>query len=140
MDDSNSENIFFVFKDKENENENENENSIDDELLMQDLLDEFNMNFEQEEDQDQEPNFFVLLDNKTFQRYNVNELLKICDYYGLIKYIKLAKYKKPEIIHSILLFEKDESNREIVEKRYKMWNYMSELAKDKLMKKYIIWN
>jgi len=133
MDDSNSENIFFVFK----EEENETENSIDDELLMQDLLDEFNMNFEEE---DQETNFFVLLDNKTFQRYNVNELLKICDYYGLIKYIKLAKYKKPEIIHSILLFEKDESNREIVEKRYKMWNYMSELAKDKLMKKYIIWN
>jgi hypothetical protein len=104
---------------------------------MQDLLDEYNTNTENKLCEEQ----FIRtsISSKSFKECNINELLKICDYYGLIKYVKMAKYKKNDIIQSILLFESDEHNNEIVQRRYTMWHYMSELTKDSCMKKYIIW-
>ena len=69
----------------------------------------------------------------------VNELLKICEYYGLLKGIKMAKYKKQDIINAIKIFEESEENQVIVLRRLTMWFYMEELLSDKTMKKYIIW-
>ena len=69
----------------------------------------------------------------------VNDLLKICDYYDLTKNIKLAKYKKKEIIHIIQYFEIQEANLQIVEKRKKIWAFLNELKADKKLKKYVIW-
>lgn len=118
------ENIFFILDDNTETTENE--------FMMQDLLDDLDITNNK---------IYNIQESSTisFKDCTVNELLKICEYYGLIKYIKLAKYKKNEIIHAILLFESDENNSIIVEKRYKLWNYMYELSKDKIMKKYIIW-
>jgi hypothetical protein len=73
------------------------------------------------------------------KNYTVNQLLKICEYYDLLKCVKMAKYKKIEIINAIILFEHDLENYEIVLKRRQMWFYMNELLNDKYMKKYIIW-
>jgi hypothetical protein len=125
----NTENIFFLL--------NDNPEIIDNTIVMQDLLDEYNTNTENKLCEEQ----FIRtsISSKSFKEYNINELLKICDYYGLIKYVKMAKYKKNDIIQSILLFESDEHNNEIVQRRYTMWHYMSELTKDSCMKKYIIW-
>jgi len=73
------------------------------------------------------------------KNYNVNQLLKICEYYDLLKCVKMAKYKKMEIINAIIMFEQDVENNEIVLKRRQMWFYINELLNDKYMKKYIIW-
>lgn len=75
----------------------------------------------------------------TFDKNNVNELLKICEYYGFLKYVKMAKYKKNEIIQSIEVFEASPENFLIVKKRQQLWYYMSELSNDKFMKKFVIW-
>jgi hypothetical protein len=126
-----SENIFFLLND-------ENE-PIKSELEIQHLLDEFNLDINNNNSYETSSNFNLTNNFKMLEECNVSDLFKICDYYGLTKYVKMAKYKKNEIIHSILLFENDEQNIEIVQKRYKMWDYITELNKDKNMKKYIIW-
>jgi len=133
---NNSENIFFLL--------NDDIETIQNNVTIQDLLDEFNMNLNNNVSYEKpvisiasscsSSGSYKLLEDCT-----VSDLFKICDYYGLTKYIKMAKYKKNEIIHAILLFENDEQNNEIVQKRYKMWDYITELNKDKMMKKYIIW-
>ena len=40
---------------------------------------------------------------------------------------------------TILFFESLPENEKIVQNRYKMWTYMTELTNDPKMKKYIIW-
>ena len=135
---NNKQNISFFFEEKELQ-----ENTFS----MQDLLDEFNKNNSVENrmnvssyDAINYDDIINNINNKSdFEKYTVNELLKICDYYNLLKCIKMAKYKKNDIIHSILMFESDENNSEIVNRRYKLWSYVEELSKDKFMKKYIIW-
>ena len=71
--------------------------------------------------------------------YNVKQLLTICDYYGLLKEVKINKLKKQEIISVLLDFEENIENSLIVYKRKQLWYFMSELKNDKFMKKYILW-
>ena len=71
--------------------------------------------------------------------YTKPELLKICNYYGLDKYVKEHKLKKQDIINSIVYFESLPKNNDIVQKRYLMWENIYELLNDPKMKKYIIW-
>ncbi len=71
------------------------------------------------------------------EHYLVNDLLRICDYYGLLKTIKSLKCKKQEIIDIIVMYEKDENNKEIVERRHQLWSYIIELKNDKFMKQFI---
>lgn len=70
------------------------------------------------------------------EEYKLKELMKICQYYGIIKSIKALK--KQDIITNIVNFEKRTENYEIVEKRHKMWAYMTELLEDPKMKGYLI--
>jgi hypothetical protein len=69
-------------------------------------------------------------------KYNIKQLLLIAEYYGIKQ--KLKKYNKIFMIYSIVEFEKQEKNSEMVNKRKKLWMYIEELKKDKIMKKYII--
>lgn len=71
--------------------------------------------------------------------YTVKQLSFICEYYNLLKNIKINKLKKQDIIEQIILFEYSQENCEIVVKRKELWFYMNELKNDKIMKKYIIW-
>ena len=71
--------------------------------------------------------------------YNIKQLIRICDYYGISKDIKINKLKKNEIINFLLMFEENIMNSEIVYKREQLWYFMSELKNDKYMKKFIIW-
>ena len=77
---------------------------------------------------------------EVYQLYTVKQLLRICDYYDIEKNIKMAKYKKQDIILSILYFESLPENAEIVNKRHKLWSYITELIHDSKMKKYVIWD
>jgi hypothetical protein len=122
----NKENIMFFFDDK-----NEDKLGIN-ELDMNELMKEFDLI-------DTNPIIHITVINKTIDNYSVNELQQICEYYGLLKNIKMAKYKKTDIINAIKCFEIDETNKNIVDKRIKLWGYMDELLSDKIMKKYIIW-
>jgi hypothetical protein len=74
------------------------------------------------------------------QEYNVKDLLKICQYYGIDKDIKSSKCKKQDIISTIVFFESLPENSEIVQQRHKMWAYIKELMNDSKMKKYVIWS
>ena len=72
------------------------------------------------------------------QEYTVKDLLKICSYYGLDKDIRTSKCKKQDIISTIVYFESLPENSEIVQKRNRMWAYITELLHDPKMKKYVI--
>ena len=71
--------------------------------------------------------------------YNVKQLTRICEYYGISKEIKMNKLKKTDIIDFLIDFEENIENIEIVFKRQQLWYFMSELKNDKFMKKYVIW-
>jgi 3-dehydroquinate dehydratase len=77
---------------------------------------------------------------EVYQLYTVKRLLRICDYYDIEKNIKMAKYKKQDIILSIVYFESLPENAEIVNKRHKLWSHITELIHDSKMKKYVIWD
>ena len=72
------------------------------------------------------------------EQYVVADLLRICDYYGLLKLVKKTlKCKKQDIIDIIVLFETNKENEAIVKKRHQLWSYIMELKADKYMKQFI---
>jgi hypothetical protein len=73
------------------------------------------------------------------EEYKIKDLLKICQYYGIAKNVKASKCKKQDIISTIIYFESLQENYEIVEKRHKMWAYMTELLEDPKMRSYLLW-
>jgi hypothetical protein len=73
------------------------------------------------------------------EEYKIKELLKICQYYGIAGSVKAAKCKKQDIVSTIVYFESLSENYEIVEKRHKMWAFVTELLEDPKMKSYLIW-
>ena len=79
-------------------------------------------------------------DELFYKDFTVKTLMKICKYYGISKFINASKYKKQYIIDSIIFFENQIENYQIVQQRQKMWAFMTEILNDKHMKKYIIWN
>jgi len=120
---ANDENVSFFLLDNELEDIADNNEDI------MEMMNEFN---------DVQSHFNT--EPQDFEKYTVNQLMKICEYYDLLKCVKMAKYKKAEIILAIFAFEEDIQNYEIVEARRKMWIYMEELLADKKMRKYILWN
>ena len=75
--------------------------------------------------------------------YTVQELKKILDFYiahsdGALS--KIGKRKKDELIESIVDFELDNNNMELVCKRKRLWFYVKEIKSDKYLSKYIIFN
>jgi hypothetical protein len=79
----------------------------------------------------------------TMKHYDLNftlkQLLLICEYYGLLKEIKINKLKKQDIIEQLILFENNSDHQDIVTTRKKLWRYLTELKKDKMMQRFIIW-
>lgn len=138
-----NENIFFFLEEKTEEKDNLCE--------IEKMLDELeNIEDVQEEKEPNLPLYFYkkkICDDKFglnniffYEDYTVKQLLRICDYYDIEKNVKMAKYKKQDIISSIVYFESLPENVEIVNNRHKLWSYIVELLHDSKMKKYIIWN
>ncbi len=118
-------NISIIMDDTLNENEDYN-----------DIIEDINKEINNDDDEKIVQEFMYYA---TF--YTVKELIKICDYYGLSKNLKINKYKKEQIINTIVFFENNFLNYNIVLKRKTMWFYMNEIKNDSFMKKYIVlWN
>ena len=73
------------------------------------------------------------------EKYTIKDLMKICNYYGIDKNIKSAKCKKQDIVSTIVFFEGQSENSEIVNRRHNMWAYMTELTADPKMRMYLLW-
>ena len=71
--------------------------------------------------------------------YTVKKLLQICEYYNISKAVKMTKCNKEEIINTIVLFESNQDNYNIVCRRKQLWFYINELKDDNFMKKFILW-
>ena len=71
--------------------------------------------------------------------YTVKQLLLICEYYGIAKDLRITKCNKTDILNTLIIYENNIENLERVNKRKKLWHYMSELKNDKFMKKYVLW-
>lgn len=131
-------NITFLLEEKNNDQE------LND-IEIQKMLSELNNEYEETYMSNTLFHFFnkdEYHNNELYynQEYNVKDLIKICQYYGIDKNIKSSKCKKQDIISTIIFFESLPENFDIVQKRHKMWIYMEELINDPKMKKYIIWN
>jgi hypothetical protein len=86
-----------------------------------------------------EKNLYIGVPDAYYEAHTIKELMKICEYYDIAKNVKNAKCKKQDIVATIVFFEAQPENKEIVNKRNNMWAYMKELAKDQKMKPYLIW-
>ncbi len=73
------------------------------------------------------------------QEYTVKDLMKICQYYGINKNVKAAKCKKCDVISTIIYYESCAENYEVVQRRHKLWSYMTELFEDPKMREYVFW-
>ena len=69
--------------------------------------------------------------------YNVKQLKQIITYYE----IQLDKRNlKKELINEIIIFELDNDNKNIVNKRKQLWFYMKQLKEDKCLNKFILFD
>ena len=133
-----NENITFFLKEKDNNKTNNDE--------IQKMMEELNEHINASElkpwiinddiEEDINPFFDGAL--SLYKECTIKDLLKICNYYGIEKNMKLLKSKKQQIIHALIYFESLPENFEIVQKRYRMWSCITELLNDSKMKKYII--
>ena len=69
-----------------------------------------------------------------FSTYSVKQLSYILQYYNISK----GRMCKDEIIQSIVLFENDKNNINIVNKRKYLWTLITELKNDDFFNKYIV--
>jgi hypothetical protein len=137
-----NENITFFLKEKDDNNTNDNEIQ----KMMEELNEELNEHINASElnpwiindDNEEYDNPFFNGALLLYKEYTIKDLLKICNYYGIEKNVKLLKSKKQQIIHTLIYFESLPDNFEIVQKRYRMWECIAELLNDSKMKKYVI--
>lgn len=132
------------YKDNDNndndKNDNDNDNDEQLEILLKEIEDTRLSDYLLYE------NYYDNVESNTMtnalvydMEYNVKQLIRICDYYGISKDIKINKLKKNEIINFLLDFEENNANTVMVYKRKQLWYFMNELKNDKFMKKYVIW-
>ena len=69
-----------------------------------------------------------------YNTYSVKQLNYIMQYYNISK----GRMCKDEIIQSIVIFETDENNINIVNKRKYLWNMVVQLKNDEFFAKYVI--
>jgi len=143
--DANKANISFFLEDISTEELEENN------LELEKMMSEFDMecqdfNFINGNDELKDLSYFIKKDlyngNDEYyynEEYKIKDLLKICQYYGIKSSVKAAKCKKQDIVSTIVYFEGQPENYEIVEKRHKMWAFVTELLEDTKMKSYLIW-
>lgn len=134
INENSNENIIFFLEEKDN-------NKTDDDKIQK-MMDELNEHINASElnswiindeiEEDINPFFETL-----YKDYTIKDLLKIYNYYGIKTHMK-PKLKKQQIIHTLIYFESLPENLEIVQKRYRMWSYITELLNDTKMKKYIL--
>ena len=127
-------NIFFVIEDVL---AYKNDILLDNYNNIQQLQDEMNIQINANLNENECDNYSTLY--YYYDTQTVKELLKICNYYDIVKNCKNCKNNKHELINSIVWFESAIENCEVVHQRNKMWSYIIELGLDSKMKKYLLW-
>jgi hypothetical protein len=142
-------NISFLLEDNETLPDEDND------LLIAEMLREFEIQDIKEKEKEKEKDETYDLESEYFlkkdiyfgneelyydQEYTVKELMKICQYYDIGKNIKASKCKKQDIILTIIYFESLEENYDLVQQRHKMWSHMTDLIADPKMRCYLLWS
>ena len=94
------------------------------------------MNTSYEEYDDNYSEMFFLLEQEYNENYTKKELELIAGYYEISK----RKKKKLDLIQDIIIFEQNDLNYDIVEKRKLHWFYLEQLREDPYLKQFIIIN
>ena len=68
------------------------------------------------------------------ENYTKKQLELIADYYSISK----RKKKKAQLIEEIVIFEKEPTNYDIVQRRKTLWFYMEEINNDSFLSKFLI--
>jgi hypothetical protein len=76
---------------------------------------------------------YYLLEEE-YNEFTKKELERICDYYDISK----RKKRKAELIQDIIIFEQDEDNSEIVQRRNELWYCIEQIKSDNYLKKFLI--
>ena len=76
---------------------------------------------------------YYLLEEE-YNEFTKKELERICDYYNISK----RKKRKGDLIQDIIIFEQDENNSEIVNKRNELWYCIEQIKNDNYLKKFLI--
>jgi hypothetical protein len=84
---------------------------------------------------EQSDDYFLAQMSEYDLNYNLKQLTMIYEYYNIGK---VAKLKKADIIQSIVMFEHDTENCDIVMRRQLLWHYLEELKADKFTKRFIL--
>ena len=138
MENKNDNQITFFLNEKNTETEYTLSNTVINDEIQKLLFD-----FEKEELVEDLVKEYDVYENEELY-YNevctVKDLLKICYYYGIDKSVKASKCKKQDIITTLLYFESQPENFELVQKRNRMWAYITELSNDSKMKQFVIWS
>ena len=85
-------------------------------------------------DEDNLANAIEDFDYHYYSNNNVKQLTQILSYYGIAK----QKMCKDELIETIICFENDEYNVELVNNRKHMWTCMKEIKNDCYLSKYLV--
>jgi predicted transposase YdaD len=142
--DSNS-NIFFLLEEKEHADTNVDLDQLLNEMNSNVDTNITNANSDITTNNDSllyyiEKNVFSGEDEIYYnEKYTIKDLMKICNYYGIDKNIKSSKCKKQDIVSTIVFFEGQVENTELVNRRHNMWAYMTELTADPKMRMYLLW-
>lgn len=76
---------------------------------------------------------YYLLEEE-YNEFTKKELERICDYYDISK----RKKRKAELIQDIIIFEQDEDNSELVQRRNELWYCIEQIKSDNYLKKFLI--
>ena len=148
MDNNSNSNIFFLLEEKEHTDTHVDLDQLLNELNARTNVNRTNINTDINLSTNNdsllyyiEKNVFSGEDEIYYnEKYTIKDLMKICNYYGIDKNIKSSKCKKQDIVSTIVFFEGQVENTELVNRRHNMWAYMTELATDPKMRMYLLWS
>ena len=116
-----------------------NEINLDNNILDNNICLDTNIENIDAENNDAENNIEINEQYASALNYNLNysvkELQRIMDYYE----IKGTKLNKGNMIELLIEFESEPNNREIKNKRKRLFDNINELKNNKYMKKFIMW-
>ena len=117
--------VIEIKKDTENTNLDEIMKSVD---IEEEKIINNNNNFA-----DDLTAIYYLLEEE-YNEFTKKELERICDYYEISK----RKKRKAELIQDIIIFEQDENNSELVQRRNELWYCIEQIKSDNYLKKFLI--
>jgi len=130
---------FFIDENKEPDNNNIlscDENNIDEQLASILSEEEYNKFINNSNNDDTYDKTEIDIDQLMlfYNEHNVKSLTQLLQYYGIYK----QKMVKNEMIQVLALFETQEENINIVNKRIRLWRNIEELKADPFFSKYIM--